>query len=373
MSGGAAVLPWIFAALLLGFGVAWFVFARTGRGSGDQKEMIRSLFAEEGRSARQELRDNIDANTRQMLDRIESIRRSGDEKVDKIRETVDENLNKSMTSSFEQIGKLLDTVHKDLGGVEDLKQQVRNLKDILGNVRVRGLHAEAQLEALLDEVLVPGQFRKNVNLGEGRQIVEFALCLPNSESAADPLYLPLDSKCPLDAYEKLQNAEQGTEAASPVKEARREFGNRLKTHAKSIRKYIAPPATTNFALMYLPYEGMYAEALRDNDTWMEIRRSHHVVVVGPTTLFALLQSLQLGFESLSISKRSTEVWAVLREIKSEFLKFESVIEALGKQIDTARGTVDKAETRTRQMKKRLDGVSAEDRQEHGNDSDSPPV
>lgn len=278
------------------------------------------------------------------------------EKLEYIRATVEEKLDKTLSErlgkSFETVGKQLSEVQQGLGEMKNLAQDVGGLKRVLSNVKMRGGLGEMQLQMLLENILAPDQFAANVAPRKGsREVVEFAVKLPGQGD--EPVWLPIDAKFPKDIYEKLQQAYDTAEPAL-IEAAQHELEATIRLNAKEINsKYVAPPYTTNFAILFLPFEGIYAEVVRKADLLDELQRKYNVIVTGPTTLAAILNSLQMGFRTLAIQRRSNEVWETLGAVKTEFENFGGILEkARGKiqgglsDMDTLVGTRTRAIQRT---------------------------
>ena len=255
--------------------------------------------------------------------------------------------------SLEMVNERLEAVHRGLGEMQSLAGGVDDLKRVLSNVKVRGTWAEVQLGMILEEFLAPGQYETNVATRSGSaERVEFAVRLPG-RSDDRPVWLPIDSKFPREDYLRLQEATEAGDADGAARAADG-LARTLRDEAKKIReKYVDPPNTTDFAVLYLATEGLYAEVTRRPDLMTEIQERHRVMVAGPTTLAALLSSLQMGFRTLAIEQRAAEVWETLAAVKTEFGKFGRVLERLRKQLDAASNTVSRAEVRTRAMERRL--------------------
>jgi DNA recombination protein RmuC len=292
--------------------------------------------------------------------RLERIQQDNAAKLEQMRQTVDEKLHatleKRLSESFKQVSDRLELVHKGLGEMQTLAAGVGDLKRVLSNVKTRGVFGETQLAALLEQVMAPEQYEKNVATRPGsRERVEFAIKLPGRDTGS-PVLLPIDAKFPLEDYQRLQAAlESGdllaAEAAGKALEAR------VKLEARSIaEKYVEPPHTTDFALLYLPFEGLFAEVLRRPGLFDQIQRESRITVCGPTNLLAYLNSLQMGFRTLAIQQRSSEVWKVLGTVKSEFGKFAEVLANTKRQLQTVANTIDQAEVRTRQIERKLKDV-----------------
>jgi len=295
--------------------------------------------------------------------RLDKIQKDNAEKLEQMRKTVDdklhETLDKRLSDSFKLVSERLEQVHKGLGEMQVLAAGVGDLKKVLSNVKNRGVLGEVQLAALLEQVLAREQYETNVATRPGsRERVEFAIKLPGAGGEGSVVWLPIDAKFPLEDYERLQQAQ---DAADPlaVEVAAKALEARIKLEAKSIvEKYVEPPATTDFALLYLPLEGLFAEVLRRPGLLDTLQREFRVTICGPTTLTALLNSLQMGFRTLAIEKRSSEVWMVLSSVKTEFGKFAEVLANTKRQLQSAANSLDQAEVRTRQIERRLKGVEA---------------
>lgn len=290
------------------------------------------------------------------------IQEANDRRLEEMRKTVDEKLqgtlDQRLGESFRLVTERLEAVHKGLGEMQALATGVGDLKRVLTNVKVRGTWAEYQLENLLEQILAPGQFERNVATRGGDERVEFAIRLPGRDENAAPVWLPLDSKFPKEDYERLIDAaERGDGAAADA--AGRALEARLLESARVIReKYVQPPATTDFALLYLPLEGLYAEVLRRPGLVDRLQRECRVNVTGPTTLAALLNSLQMGFRTLAIEQRSSEVWSLLSAVKAEFAKFGEAVGRVQKKIQDAGSEFEKVAVRTRAIERRLREVEA---------------
>ena len=293
--------------------------------------------------------------------RLDKIQKDNAEKLEQMRKTVDdklhETLDKRLSESFKSVSERLEQVHKGLGEMQVLAAGVGDLKKVLSNVKNRGALGEVQLAALLEQVLAQEQYATNVATRPGsRERVEFAIRLPGAGGEGSVVWLPIDAKFPLEDYERLQQAQ---DAADPlaVEVAAKALEARIKLEAKSIvEKYVEPPATTDFALLYLPLEGLFAEVLRRPGLLDTLQREFRVTICGPTTLTALLNSLQMGFRTLAIEKRSSEVWMVLGSVKTEFGKFAEVLANTKRQLQSVANSIDQAEVRTRQIERKLRDV-----------------
>ena len=288
---------------------------------------------------------------------MEKMRASTEAALEKMRVTVDEKLQgtleKRLGESFQLVSDRLEQVQRGLGEMQSLATDVGGLKRVLSNVKTRGAWGEVQLSRQLEDILTIGQYEENVEIRPGsRERVEFAVKLPGRTDDAT-VYLPIDSKFPQESYERLLEAQEGGDLAE-IAAATRELEKALRIQAGLIsEKYIAAPHSTDFAIMYLPTEGLFAEALRMPGFAADLQAKKRVIITGPTTLMSLLNSLQMGFKTLAIERRSSEVWQVLSAAKAEFVKYGQVWEKLGKQLKTAQTTVEEAGRRTRAVERRL--------------------
>jgi len=311
---------------------------------------------EQQRLAAAEMRQTIEQ-------RLERMQKDNAEKLESMRKTVDEKLHetleKRLGESFKLVSDRLEAVHKGLGEMQSLAAGVGDLKRVLTNVKTRGTWGEVQLSNLLEQILTPEQYAANVATRPGsKDRVEFAIRLPGGGNGAGPVWLPIDAKFPNEDYQRLLEAQDRGDLVG-VEDASKAIEVRLKLEARTIReKYIEPPHTTDFALLFLPTEGLYAEALRRPGLSDALQRDYRVTIAGPTTLTALLNSLQMGFRTLAIEKRSSEVWQILGAIKTEFAAFGEVLANTKRQLAAVANSIDKAETRTRQMERKLKGVEA---------------
>lgn len=290
--------------------------------------------------------------------------RSTEKRLDEMRATVDEKLQRTLNErigqSFLLVGRQLENVQKGLGEMQTLAQDVGSLKRVLGNVKIRGTLGEVQLAMLLDQLLAPDQYEANARPRPGSDaVVEFAIKLPGKDDASGPVYLPVDSKFPKDVYERLLDAYDSADPAR-VEAASRTLEQTVRGMARNIRdKYLAPPHTTDFGIMFLPFEGIYGEVTRRAALLEQLQREYRVVVTGPTTLAALLNSLQMGFRTLALQRRGSEVWRVLGEVKTEFAKFATLLEKAQKNLQTAGNQLEEVMgKRTRAIQRRLRDVEA---------------
>ncbi len=294
--------------------------------------------------------------------RLGAIQTENAAKLEEMRKTVDEKLHATLEQrrgeSFKLVSERLEQVHRGLGEMQTLAAGVGDLKKVLTNVKTRGTWGEVQLANLLEQVLTAEQYAENVaTRPKSADRVEFAIRLPGRESG-EPVWLPIDAKFPVEDYQKLVEAQERADVIA-VEAAAKALETRLKDEARTIReKYIEPPHTTDFAILYLPTEGLYAEALRRPGLVEALQRDQRVSIAGPTTLAAMLNSLQMGFRTLAIEKRSSEVWAVLGAIKTEFGKFGEALAHTRKKLQEASNSIDKAEVRTRAVTRKLKDVEA---------------
>lgn len=301
----------------------------------------------------------LDQMRRSLSESLERMQTGNQAQLDSIRKTVDEKLqetlDRKLNDSFQLVSQRLEQVYKGLGEMQTLAAGVGDLKKVLSNVKTRGVLGEIQLGAILEQLLSPDQYAVNVATKQGSQAnVEYAIRLPGSDG--NPVWLPIDAKFPLDAYEQLLTAYDTADAVQ-VESAVKALKTRVKSFAKDVQtKYIDPPNTTDFAILFIPVEGLYAELVRAGMVEI-LQREHKVTLAGPTTMSALLNSLQMGFRTLAIQKRSSEVWKVLGAVKSEFEKFATVLEATQNRLNQANSELDKlVGTRTRQIQRTLKNV-----------------
>ncbi len=284
-------------------------------------------------------------------------------KLDEMRQTVDEKLQTTLQArlgeSFKQVADRLEQVHKGLGEMNTLAQGVGDLKHLLTNVKTRGMFGEAQLASLLEQVMAPDQYAaQHATIPGSKNRVDFAIRLPGRSEDGQPVWLPIDAKFPNEDYERLLDAQSRADAIQ-AELCSKALEARVRLEAKSItEKYIEPPHTTDFAIMFLPTEGLYAEVLRRPGLIESLQRDYRVTLAGPTTLMAMLNSLQMGFRTLALEKRSSEVWQVLGAVKTEFGKFGDVLAKVKEQTQTVLNTLDKAQTRSNVMHRALRQVEA---------------
>lgn len=350
-----------------------------------QLEQVRQRLLQEGVQAREEqgaalrrfgeglqqqLGQMSEANERRLAEvratleqKLKDIEANNAAKLEEMRRTVDEKLHATLEQrlgeSFRLVSDRLDQVHRGLGEMQMLAQGVGDLKRVLTNVKSRGTWGEVQLEMLLEQILTPDQYAKNVETVRNTGArVEFAIRLPGKDASGAAVWLPIDAKFPKEQYERLVDAQERGDVDG-VNAAGRELEAAIKREAQTIaEKYLSPPATTDFAILFVPTEGLYAEVLRRPGLTDLLQRAHRVTVAGPTTLTALLNSLQMGFRTLALEKRSSEVWEVLGAVKTEFGKFGDVLAKTRDTLERAARNIEQAEVRSRQMERKLRKVEA---------------
>ncbi len=389
--GGALALGVLNAVLLL------LVLRRSGAGNSEaQIAMVQSLqnvqdklermerelrhdISESSRGGRQELTQNLatfqQSQVQQLTlmqksisdtlnQQLQQLQRSNAEKLDEMRRTVDEKLQttleKRLSESFKQVAERLEQVHNGLGQMQKLADGVGSLQRVLTNVKTRGMFGEVQLEALLEQVLTVEQYAKQVETKpRSNQRVDFAIRFPGRGGHdGEPVWLPIDAKFPRDDYERLLDAHDRADAVA-AELAAKALEARIRGEAKSIAEsYLAPPHTTDFAILFLPVEGLYAEVLRRPGLMDSLQRDYRVTLAGPTTLLAMLNSLHMGFRTLALEQQASEVWKVLGAVKTEFERYGDWVEKVREQVQKAADTLDRADTRSRQMRRALKNVEA---------------
>ncbi len=330
------------------------------RGLRDEFSRNREEANAAAKNQREELTKPLES-VRSIVDlRLKQLQEDNSKQIDKMRATVDEKLQgtleKRLGESFKLVSDRLEQVHQGLGAMQQLASDVGGLQRVLTNVKTRGGWSEWQLGILLEEMLTPDQFAKNMKTHDDNdERVEFAIKLPGDENGA-PVWLPIDAKFPMEHYERLTTAQENGDPAA-VETAMRTLETQLKRCAKDIcEKYINPPKTTDFALLFLPSEGLYAEAIRRVGLVQNVQRDCRVTFVGPTTLAALLNSLQMGFRTLAIQKRSSDVWNTLAVVKTEFGKFGEALSAVKEKIDQASRKMEDVDVRSRVITRKLRDV-----------------
>lgn len=319
--------------------------------------VVRQLkeLSESNREYLEKLRNTVDSQ-------IKHLQESNEKKLDEMRKTVDEKLQttleKRLGESFKIVSERLEAVQRGLGEMQNLATGVGDLKKVLTNVKTRGTWGEIQLGAILEQLLTPDQYAKNVQTKpDSREMVEFAIKLPGSEPRPESqVWLPIDSKFPQEDFQRLLEASEAGDLES-VSKATASLIRSVRTSAQDIRdKYLEPPHTTDFAIMFLPTEGLYGEVLRQPGLVEELQQTYRISVAGPTTLSAIVNALRMGFRTLAIEKRASEVWQVLAAVKTEFGKFGEVLDKVKRQLNVASQTIEQAGTRTRAMERKLRDV-----------------
>ena len=327
------------------------------RGLRDEFSRNREEASAAAKNQREELTKSLESVRSIVDDRLRQLQEDNATQIDKMRSTVDEKLQgtleKRLGESFKLVSDRLEQVHQGLGAMQQLASDVGGLQRVLTNVKTRGGWSEWQLGVLLEEMLTRDQFATNIKLREDTdERVEFAIKLPGDENGA-PVWLPIDAKFPMEHYERLAAAQEKGDSTA-IDAAMKTLETQLKRCAKDIcEKYINPPKTTDFALMFLPSEGLYAEAIRRVGLVQNVQRDCRVTFVGPTTLAALLNSLQMGFRTLAIQRRSSEVWNLLAAVKTEFGKFGEALSAVKDKIDQASRKMEDVDVRSRVITKKL--------------------
>lgn len=340
-----------------------------GRGreeAGARERSSREEMAQQFQRIIQGNEQKLEAIRQTLEKQLGSLQEENTKKLDEMRAVVEEKLQatleKRLSESFRQVSDRLERVHQGLGEMQSLASSVGDLKAVLTNVKARGTWGEVQLENLLSEVLSPGQYAKNVATKKGSDDrVEFAIRLPGrGGSEGDEVWLPIDAKFPVEDYQRLTTALEKGDAAV-AEEMSKSLVNRVKMEAKTIKeKYLDPPSTTDFGILFLPTEGLFAEVLRQPGLLEAIQRDHRIVITGPTTLAAILNSLQIGFRTLAIEKRTSEVWSLLSTVKKEFGNFAGILEKTQKKLQEASHTIEDAAKKTRTIERKLKGVEGLD-------------
>ncbi|HEX4879926.1 MAG TPA: DNA recombination protein RmuC [Limnobacter sp.] len=340
-------------------GLQQLVATQFGQGNQVQAERL-DQFAQTLHRTNTLIADQLTQIRLSLEQKLQQIQEDNASKLEQMRKTVDEKLQSTLEhrlgESFKQVSDRLEQVYKGLGEMQQLATGVGDLKRVLTNVKTRGTWGEVQLQALLEQMLTPAQFGQNIKPVPGsNNIVEFAVRLPGKEDD-QPVWLPIDSKFPKEQYERLLEAFDRADAEG-VSVASKALEQAVRLEAKSIaEKYLAPPYTTDFGILFLPTEGLYAEVVKRPGLVDDLQRLHRVTVAGPVTLTTLLNALQLGFKTLALEKRSSEVWTILSAVKTEFGKFGDVLAKTKETLERAAKNIESAETRSRQMQRKLKGV-----------------
>lgn len=337
-----------------------FLLARHSNNAAAQERTERVVKGEIALN-RDELSKSLKSGLDTFLGQMGSLTSATEQKLELIRATVDEKLHstleKRLGESFERVSRQLESVHKGLGEMQTLASGVGDLKKVLSNVKTRGTWGEIQLGNLLEQILTLEQYEKNVSTKRNSSDrVEFAIKLPGREKQDQPVWLPIDAKFPMEDYQRLIEAEEKPNI-DLIDELGKALETRIKSEARDIRdKYIDPPNTTDFGILFLPIEGLYAEVLRRPGLCDSLQRDYRVIITGPTTLAALLNSLQMGFRTLAIEKRSSDVWALLAIIRSEFSKFGEILDKTYKKLQEASDTIESATKKSKTIERKLNKV-----------------
>lgn len=336
-------------------------FARNRREFSDANKELRVELSGRLEQLRDKNDDKLEQIRKTVEGRLESLQKDNADKLEKMRATVDEKLQSTLErrlgESFKHVSERLEQVHKGLGEMQGLASDVSDFKRVLTNVKTRGTWGEVQLENLLDQIFIKDHYEKQVMLSPGsKDQVDFCIKLPDKSSKKGFIYLPIDAKFPIEDYQRLMSAQ---DKADPqlVAQATKALTGRIKLEARSIKeKYIQPPKTTDFAVLYVPTEGLYAEVVRQPGLFEELQREHRVIVAGPTTIAATLNSFQLGFRTLAIAEQTSEVWELLTGIKGEFGKFGDLLDKTREKLVQATNTIDSASTKSRTIERKLGKV-----------------
>jgi DNA recombination protein RmuC len=324
----------------------------------DQIESLKTMQEQRLKSMEESQKERLSSMEKQQQNLMQTTEKSLDKMRDTVEEKLEKTLNDRISKSFETVGLQLDNVKNGLAEMRDLAKDVGGLKKVLSNVKMRGGLGEVQLQMLLEQYLAPGQYVANAHTGEDKNaVVEFAVRFPGQDG--NPILLPIDSKFPKDRYDALLEAYESADKEA-MENARRDFCSAIKNEAKNISKYINVPETTPFAIMFLPFEGLYAEVARDNNLLESLQKEFSVTVAGPTNLSAILTSFQMGFRTLAIQKKGSDVWKVLGEVKTEFGKFGDMLEKAKGKIAGGLEDMDKLiTTRTNVINRKLRDVEAD--------------
>jgi DNA recombination protein RmuC len=324
----------------------------------DQIESLKTMQEQRLKSMEESQKERLSSMEKQQQNLMQTTEKSLDKMRDTVEEKLEKTLNDRISKSFETVGNQLDNVKNGLAEMRDLAKDVGGLKKVLSNVKMRGGLGEVQLQMLLEQYLAPGQYVANAHTGEDKNaVVEFAVRFPGQDG--NPILLPIDSKFPKDRYDTLLEAYESADKDA-MENARRDFCSAIKNEAKNISKYINVPETTPFAIMFLPFEGLYAEVARDNNLLESLQKEFSITVAGPTNLSAILTSFQMGFRTLAIQKKGSDVWKVLGEVKTEFGKFADMLEKAKGKIQGGLEDMDKLiTTRTNQINRKLRDVEAD--------------
>ncbi len=343
--------------------IKFFTDQLTGRmkDTAEAQEKQLKIFSDQLSTLTSRFEDKFDQLRDKVDKQLKELQEKNEKKLEEMRVTVDEKLHdtleKRLGESFKIVSERLEQVYKGLGDMQELARGVGDLKNVLTNVKTRGGWGEVQLENIIDQILNREQYEKNVATKKGSSDrVEIAIKLPGRNNSDEIVWLPIDAKFPIEDYHRLQEAQDSGDITA-VNDAAKAIERRIKAEAKKIsEKYVDPPHTTDFAIMFLPVEGLYAEVLRTPGLAEFLQREHRITLAGPTTLAALLNSLQMGFRTLAIEKRSSEVWKILSGVKTEFGKFGTILDKTKKKLQEATNTIEDAAVRSRAIERKLRNV-----------------
>jgi len=326
----------------------------------DEQTKYLNSFAEQISNLNQLQTIQAEQLRNKVEDKLNNLQKDNSLQLEKMRNTVDEKLQgtleKRLSESFQLISERLELVHKGLGEMQALANGVGDLKKVLTNVKTRGTWGEVQLGAMLEQVLTNEQYAANVSTKGNSERVEYAVKIPSKNNDQDIVWLPIDAKFPMESYTRLVDAQENADSVG-VESALKELEGRIKQCASDIsKKYISPPATTDFAILYLPTEGLFAEVTKRSNLVDVVQRDYRVIFAGPTTLWSILNSLQMGFRTLAIEKRSSEVWNTLAAVKTEWTKYGDALDKVKKKLDEASNSIDAAQIRTRAVGRKLKEV-----------------
>ncbi|MBN1363415.1 MAG: DNA recombination protein RmuC [Syntrophaceae bacterium] len=336
---------------------------RTERSVRDEIARLRLESQTQAQQERAEITQSIEKVRTVVDEKLKSIQEDNSKQLERMRETVDEKLHNTLETrlgeAFKLVSERLEQVQKGLGEMQNLATGVGDLKKVLMNVKTKGVLGEYQLGGILEQILTPAQYERNIKTKEGsNDVVEYAVKIPSKEDSSRNIWLPLDAKFPTEDYTRLINAYETGDVAE-IETGIKSLKTRIEKFAREIQsKYIDPPNTTDFAIMFLPFEGLFAEVLRIPGLFENIQRNYRVTVTGPTTISAFLSSLQMGFRTLAIQKHSGEVWRVLGEVKTAFGKFGETLEMVRKRLEQATSSVDDAQKKTKTISSKLNAVEA---------------
>lgn len=336
-------------------------FARNRKEFGEANKDLRLELTDQLEKLRDKNDEKFELIRKTVEGRLELLQKDNAQKLEQMRQTVDEKLQstleKRLSQSFKLVSERLELVQRGLGEMQGLATDVSDFKRVLTNVKTRGTWGEVQLENLLEQIFIKDHYSKQVMVTPGsKDVVDFAIKLPDKSSKKGFIYLPIDAKFPLEDYQRMVAAQEKGDVAA-LAQASKALATRIKLEAKSIKdKYISPPLTTDFAVLYMPIEGMYAEVLRIPGLFEQLQHDYRVMIAGPTTIAAILSSYQLGFRTLAIAEQTSQVWELLTGIKGEFGKFGDLLDKTREKLEQATKTIDSASTKSRTIERKLGKV-----------------